>query len=87
MELYLMQHGLALTEEEDPDRPLSAAGAAEVRASAAAIVKMGLRFETFVCSTKTRARQTAALVAEAVGVPPERIVASGSGISRPRNSR
>jgi phosphohistidine phosphatase len=69
MELYLMQHGQAVTEEEDPERPLSREGIAQIQASAAAIRRLGLTFGVIVCSPKRRSKQTAALIAEAVRYP------------------
>ena len=68
MELYLMQHGLAET-GEDPDPPLSRAGVTQIQTSARAMKRLGLRFDLIACSPKKRARQTAALVAEAVNYP------------------
>ncbi len=73
MELYLMQHGKALPESEDPVRPLSAEGREEIRKSARAMAKMGLQFDLILSSTKTRARETAEIVAEETGYPVEKI--------------
>lgn len=78
MEIYLMQHGLALSEAEDPERPLSSAGRDQIETSAGAIRKMGLRFDAVVASTKKRSRQTAEIIAEAVGYPGESIVETES---------
>jgi len=69
MELYLMQHGQAVPETEDPEQPLSKEGVAQIKDSAAAMKKMGITLETILCSPKKRARQTAALVAEGVNYP------------------
>ncbi len=73
MELYLMQHGKALPESEDPVRPLSPEGREEIKRSAKAIAKMGLGFDLILCSTKTRAKETAEIVAEETGYPLEKI--------------
>ncbi len=66
MKLYLVQHGEALAKEADAERPLSARGAADVgrpaeflrdRAAPVGILRSG----------KTRARQTAEILAAALG--------------------
>jgi phosphohistidine phosphatase len=69
MFLYLMRHGEALAASEDPERPLSPAGVAQVQASAAALRRLGILPDFIAASPKRRARQTAALVAEAVNFP------------------
>ena len=69
MELYFMQHGQALSEQEDPARPLSREGVAQIQASANAIQRLGLSFDVIVCSPKRRSHQSAALVAEACRYP------------------
>jgi phosphohistidine phosphatase len=66
MRLYLMQHGLAVPKEADPDRPLRAEGRADVRRLAAFLRGAGVRVEQVFHSGKTRAAQTAALLAEAL---------------------
>jgi len=68
MKLYLMQHALAHTAAENPERPLNPEGVEQAKAAAHAIKKLGLSFDLIVSSRKRRARQTAALVAEAVRV-------------------
>jgi phosphohistidine phosphatase len=69
MQLYLMQHGQALAASENPERPLSREGVATIRATAAALKKLGLAFDTIACTRKKRSHQSAALVAEAVNYP------------------
>jgi len=69
MEIYLMQHGQALSEQEDPERPLSRDGIEQIQLSARAIQKMGLVFDIIICSPRRRSHQTAALVAEAIRYP------------------
>ena len=66
MELYLVQHGEAVSEQEDPARPLSARGRREVEAVARAAARIGLRVELIVHSDKLRARQTAEVLAAAL---------------------
>jgi phosphohistidine phosphatase len=69
MQLYLMQHGQAVPETENPEQPLSREGVATIRASAAALKRLGLSFDLIVCSPKKRSHQSAALVAEGVNYP------------------
>ena len=78
MDLYMMQHGQALAEEEDPERPLSEAGIARVKVSAEAIRNLGILPDLLVSSTKRRAIQTARLVADGIGCPADRIASSDS---------
>ncbi len=63
MQVYLVQHGLAKSEEEDPARPLSATGCEEVERVARAAVTAGVRPESILHSGKTRAMQTAEIFA------------------------
>jgi phosphohistidine phosphatase len=74
MEIYLMQHGPALPKEQDPEEGLSPEGEARIHASGKALKKMGIGFDVILSSPKKRSRQTAAIVAEEVGFPPERIM-------------
>ena len=74
MEIYLMQHGPNLSKDEDPEESLSPEGEAQVTKAAQAIKRMGLRFEVIIASPKKRSKQTAAIVAEAVGFPVENIL-------------
>lgn len=66
MKLYLMQHAQAVPEEVDPQRPLSPEGRAVVGRVAARAAQLGLPIEHIYHSGKLRARQTAALLAEAL---------------------
>lgn len=63
MTVYLVQHGNPVPKEEDPDRPLSAQGRIDVEKMAAFLKRSGVRIEEVFHSTKTRARQTAELIA------------------------
>ena len=64
MRLYLTQHGLAVPKDVDPDRPLSEQGRQDVRRLADFLGHAGVRVEQFLHSSKTRAEQTAAILAE-----------------------
>jgi len=67
MDLYLMQHGEATAEANDPTRPLTSAGRAAVARVAARAQAAGVRVDRCVRSGKLRAEQTAQVLATAVG--------------------
>ncbi|MEM7224742.1 MAG: phosphohistidine phosphatase SixA [Pseudomonadota bacterium] len=67
MKLYLLQHGEALAKEIDPDRPLSDRGRADVTRLAALLETGGLHVARILHSGKTRARQSADILASAIG--------------------
>lgn len=76
MELILMRHGKALNVgapgiHRDADRPLSDEGRATVREVARALKALGPRPELILTSPLPRAAQTAALVADTLGVQVE----------------
>jgi phosphohistidine phosphatase len=75
MELYLVQHGDAFREQEDPERRLTAQGEETVRRVAAAAVRIGLSPSEIRHSGKRRAAQTAEILARALGRG-DRIVAA-----------
>lgn len=62
MNVYLMQHGKPVSKEEDPDRPLSDQGKADVGAVAEFLKKSGVEVAGAFHSGKTRARQTAEIM-------------------------
>ena len=66
MDLYLMQHGEATAEADDPTRPLTDAGRSTVVQVAARARSAGVRIEICVHSGKLRAEQTAQVLADAV---------------------
>ena len=59
MDLYLMQHGQATTETEDPERPLTDAGRAAVQRVAKRARAADVRISGCLHSGKLRAEQTA----------------------------
>ena len=72
MHLYLVQHGDALSKDEDPDQPLSDKGRKDVGRMAAFLARTRPEIRRVVHSGKTRAIQTALVFAETLG--PGRIV-------------
>ena len=72
MNLYLMRHGIALPGNDpavtkDADRPLSPKGIKRTRKIAEGIRRLDLSFDVLLTSPLARARQTADLVAAALG--------------------
>ena len=64
MAIYLVQHGEAHSEAEDPERRLTQRGVEEARVIAAHLARAGVRVEAIYHSGKKRAEQTAAIFAE-----------------------
>ncbi len=77
MKCYLIQHGDALAEDVDPDRALSAAGRADVERLAAFLGKTEPAIARVLHSGKTRARQTAEILAAMVAPAVEVEAVSG----------
>lgn len=68
MELYLVQHGEAKSEREDPERSLTEQGLVDVRRVARAAARMGLGISAVYHSGKLRAQQTAEILARELGL-------------------
>jgi phosphohistidine phosphatase len=66
MRLYLVRHGQARSSEEDPEKRLSPKGLADVEKVAAFLRPRGIAVEAIWQSGKTRAVETAEVLAEAV---------------------
>ena len=64
MELYLVQHGEAVSEEINPERSLSEKGISDVKKAAAFLKQAGININTIFHSSKRRACQTAQILAE-----------------------
>ncbi|WP_163337725.1 phosphohistidine phosphatase SixA [Desulfopila sp. IMCC35008] len=64
MAIYLVQHGLSLSENEDSERSLSGQGVADVRLIGGVACNYKVVVDTIFHSGKKRARQTAELLAE-----------------------
>jgi len=67
MLLYLVQHGEAKPAEEDPGRPLSPQGCSDIERGGAFLAGAGVRAPRIFHSGKTRAKQTAELLAASLG--------------------
>ncbi|MGC8866750.1 MAG: phosphohistidine phosphatase SixA [Elusimicrobiales bacterium] len=68
MYLYLVQHADAKTEEQDPQRGLSQKGFDDIKKVAAFLTKLNLEVDEIFHSPKLRAKQTAQVLSEALGV-------------------
>ena len=66
MKLYLVQHGEAVVKEIDAERPLTETGTADVTRVANSLALAGISVARVIHSGKTRARQTAEILAAAV---------------------
>jgi phosphohistidine phosphatase len=74
MDLFLVQHGEAKSEAEDPDRSLTDRGAETVRRMAAWAAAAGVKVDQIRHSGKRRAEQTAVIFAKSLG-PTQGVVA------------
>lgn len=70
MFLYLVQHGEAVPESENPDRPLTPTGRQDIEHIGAFLAQVGVRVPLIVHSGKRRAADTAAMLAAAIGGEP-----------------
>jgi len=64
MKIYLVQHGEAKSEKEDPERPLTDKGKEEVESVACYAAKCGIEVAEILHSGRLRAKQTAELFAQ-----------------------
>lgn len=67
MRLYLVQHGEAMSKDENPERPLTAKGRENTTKTAKFLKKKGIRVRKIFHSTKLRAKQTAQIIASLLG--------------------
>ena len=77
MEVYLVQHGEAMSEAEHAQRPLTAKGREEVRRVGVAAARMGLRPAEIRHSEKRRALETAEILGQALALPERVLAVSG----------
>ena len=68
MNVYLMQHGEAMSQEQHPDRPLTERGRADVDRMARMLAGAHIQVRDMWHSGKCRAEQSVAIVAEHVHV-------------------
>ena len=77
MELFLVQHGEAKAEAEDPKRPLTPSGARAVNTVAAWAARAGVSVDEIHHSGKRRAEETAMIFAKHVRPPRGPVAARG----------
>ncbi len=75
--IYLMQHGKPMSKEENPERPLSAAGIQDVERMAIHVGSLKLGVDHIWHSDKARARETAEIMARAFAPAPSPVSRSG----------
>jgi len=73
MNLYLLRHGIAADlgeagTETDAERPLTSKGERRLREAAEAVRELEIEFDSILSSPLLRARQTAEIIAEALGL-------------------
>jgi phosphohistidine phosphatase len=79
MQLYLVQHAQAMAKQVNPERPLTEEGHRSAAAVAALAAKLDLNVEQIRHSGKTRAEQTALILAETLSPPGGVVQANGLG--------
>lgn len=88
MEVYLVQHGQAKLEVEDPERPLTEKGKADVQTVAQYIARLGIKISCILHSGRLRARQTAQILAQYLLPPKGVIEQTGLGpLDNPREAK
>jgi len=80
MKLYLIQHGEAKSEAEDPERPLTARGEKEIMAVSKVAGSLQIRPLKIYHSGKLRAKQTAEIIASALKIS-DSLVQSVQGLN------
>ena len=73
MNLYFLRHGIAAPRndpgtESDSDRPLTPKGIKRMRKAAKGLRRLSIPFESILTSPLVRARQTAEIIAQALGL-------------------
>jgi phosphohistidine phosphatase len=73
MNVYLLRHGIAVTRDDfaaqlHAERPLTSKGAKRIRQAARGLRRLGMTFSTVLTSPVIRARQTAEIIAETLGL-------------------
>lgn len=69
MRLYLIQHGLSLPEEEDPEKSLSQEGNEQTQKMAEFLKKKNVKVDAIWHSPKLRAVQTAQIISKSLSCP------------------
>ena len=77
--IWMLRHAHAEDGSPDAERPLSAKGEQQARAAGAALAALGVELDACLASPRVRARDTARLVCEPLGIEPseERVLRGG----------
>lgn len=77
--IWMLRHAHAEDGSPDAERPLSAKGEQQARAVGAALAALGVELDACLTSPRVRARDTARLVCEPLGIEPteERVLRGG----------
>jgi len=86
MRIYITQHGFAVPKDVDPDRPLSEQGRLDVSRLAEFLKKADIEVAQILHSGKTRADQTAAILADSLLPNGQPLSRSGLGPKDPLES-
>ncbi len=78
MKIYLMQHGRAMSKEENPERPLTEQGKDDVGRVSALLVQAGSQLSEIRHSGKRRAEDTANIVAQHLQMQEKVIAVEGT---------
>jgi len=68
MDFYLVRHGEAKSDLEDPLRPLSDNGKQGIERLSSIVTKLGIQPEEINCSEKLRAKETAEIIAKGLSI-------------------
>jgi phosphohistidine phosphatase len=79
MRLYLVQHGDSKPKEEDADRPLTDQGRKDVIKIASQLRSAGIKIDKVLQSGKSRTRQTAEIITEALNLKGKLMFSEGLG--------
>ena len=88
-QLWFLRHGDAVPHgtKPDPERELTSKGERQSRDAGAALARLDVRFDACYTSPKVRARDTARLACEPLGIEPEEVECSPAASSaRTRSS-
>jgi len=83
-QLWFLRHGEAVPHDSQPDeaRELTAVGENQATAAGQGLARLGAEFSACYTSPKVRARDTAKLACERLGVEPEEVEALGGDFDR-----
>jgi phosphohistidine phosphatase len=83
-QLWFLRHGDAVPHgsKPDPERELTSKGERQSEAAGAALARLGVSFDACYTSPKVRARDTARLACEPLGIEPEEVELLSGGLER-----